>query len=40
MNSDNFRKLKNFKEKLTEDDIELLKKIAEIKRKKDSLWGY
>lgn len=35
----NFKKLKDFKKYLTEDEIEILREIAEIKRKENPMWG-
>ena len=39
MNEEDFIKLKKLKKYLNRDEIELLKEIANIKRKKDPLWG-
>jgi translation initiation factor 5B len=39
INEDGFIKLKKLKKYLNRDEIELLKEIALIKRKKDPLWG-
>ncbi|MBN2457871.1 translation initiation factor IF-2 [Candidatus Woesearchaeota archaeon] len=39
MTENEFRKLKELKELLSKDDVSLLKEIAEIKRKQNSLWG-
>jgi translation initiation factor 5B len=39
MNEDNFKKLKEFKKFLTPDEINVLKELAEIKRKANNLWG-
>ncbi len=39
MNEDNFKKLKEFKKFLTPDEINVLKELAEIKRKVKNLWG-
>jgi len=36
---DDFRKLKEFKKYLTEEEIGILKEIAEIMRKKNPMWG-
>ena len=36
---EDFRKLKEFKKYLGKDEIELLKEIAEIMRKKNPVWG-
>ncbi len=39
MNEVNFRKLKEMKKLLNDDEIECLKEIAEIKRRNNALWG-
>ena len=39
MSEDNFRKLKEMKKLLNNDEIQALKEIAEIKRKHNTLWG-
>jgi len=39
MNEEEFRKLKELKEMLSHEEIELLKEIAEIKRKQNPMWG-
>jgi len=39
MTQDEFRKLKEMKELLTREEIEILKEIAEIKRKQNPMWG-
>jgi translation initiation factor 5B len=39
MNEDNFKKLKEFKKFLTPEEINVLKELAEIKRKANNLWG-
>jgi len=39
INEDSFKKLKNMKKLLNKDEIELLKEIAEIKRKDNVVWG-
>jgi translation initiation factor 5B len=39
VNEEDFIKLKRLKKYLNRDEIELLKEIANIKRKKDPLWG-
>jgi len=39
MNEENFRKLKEMKKLLNNDEIQALKEIAEIKRKNNTLWG-
>ena len=39
MGEENFRKLKDLKQYLTPDEKEILKEIAEIKRKNNSMWG-
>lgn len=36
---DDFRKLKEFKHLLTKNEVDLIKEIADIKRKRDPLWG-
>lgn len=39
LSENNFRKLKEFKKYLSADEVNILKEIAEIKRKKNSVWG-
>jgi translation initiation factor 5B len=39
INEENFRKLKEMKKLLNNDEIQALKEIAEIKRKNNTLWG-
>ena len=39
MSEDNFKKLKEMKKLLNNDEIQALKEIAEIKRKNNTLWG-
>ncbi|MEM4396223.1 MAG: translation initiation factor IF-2 [Candidatus Woesearchaeota archaeon] len=39
ISENNFKKLKDFKKYLTEDEIEILREIAEIKRKENPMWG-
>lgn len=39
LNEENFIKLKKLKKYLNREEIELLKEIADIKRRKDPLWG-
>jgi len=39
INEEDFKKLKDMKKLLNQDEIELLKEIAEIKRKEKKLWG-
>lgn len=39
MNEENFRKLKEFKRFLTPEEVQLLKDLAEIKRKSNNFWG-
>ena len=39
INEEEFKKLKNMKKLLSNEEIELLKEIAEIKRKEKKLWG-
>ncbi len=39
MNEENFRKLKQMKKLLNENEIQALKEIAKIKRKNNALWG-
>ncbi len=39
MGEENFRILKKFKKLLSNEEIELLKEFAEIKRKQNNLWG-
>ena len=36
---DDFRKLREFKKQLSEEEKEILKEIAEIMRKKNPVWG-
>ena len=36
---EDFRKFKEFKEHLTDNEKELLREVAEIKRKNNALWG-
>ena len=37
--TEDFRKLKKLKKNLSKDQIEILKEIAEIKRKENPVWG-
>lgn len=39
MNENNFKKLKEFKKFLTNDEVQVLKELAEIKRKSNNFWG-
>lgn len=39
MNEENFKRLKEFKKLLTPDEINILKELAEIKRKANNFWG-
>ena len=39
INEENFRKLKEMKKLLKQDEVECLKEIAEIKRRNNTLWG-
>ena len=39
MNENNFKKLKEFKKMLTPEEINVLKELAEIKRKANNFWG-
>ena len=39
MNENNFKKLKEFKKFLTNDEVNILKELAEIKRRANNLWG-
>ncbi|MEM4500102.1 MAG: translation initiation factor IF-2 [Candidatus Woesearchaeota archaeon] len=39
ISENNFKKLKEFKRFLSEDEIEVLREIAEIKRKENPMWG-
>ncbi len=39
MNEENFRKLKEFKKLISQDEIQVLKELAEIKRKANNFWG-
>ena len=39
ISEDKFRKLKKLKKLLSKDQIEILKEIAEIKRKENQVWG-
>ncbi len=39
MNESNFKKLKEFRKFLTPDEVQVLKELAEIKRKTNNFWG-
>ena len=39
INEENFRKLKKLKANLSEDELKIMKEIAEIKRKENPVWG-
>jgi translation initiation factor 5B len=39
MNQNNFKRLKDLKKLLTQDEIRLLRELAEIKRKENDFWG-
>jgi len=39
MNEENFKKLKGFRKMLSPEDIQILKELAEIKRKTNNFWG-
>jgi len=39
MNENNFKKLKEFKKMLSPEEIQILKELAEIKRKTNNFWG-
>ena len=39
MNEENFKRLKEFRKMLSAEEIQILKELAELKRKSNNFWG-